>query len=469
MQTLVQSLLRLLEQLPRGPASAQQAQQAQLQPLRRTASMQALSVCDPGSPLGSAAGVRRQGSHASLPRPPSLPAVSEHQPQHSGLAHAESAPVLPAVQEQGEQRAAGRRPPRRSQSETALAQLAQQQRLGRLSRPLWLAELLRPQRPPEGWGLCSAASLQELACRQLCASLVQRYCQQQGGGRRLPPGLVAAVEAELRWAFECLLVLLVEWAGWLAAAASPGCSRRHEAWQAHPPNPAPLAQRALACAPIPPHACSAHLPEEVAACIARELRLLAEPPAPTKLSLHQLAVAAEAATASKATGAPPAEGLPPSWAYPFLQGGGHGGAAALQWQATEVGAAVNVLCCRPQCAAACPPPFRARPLPQCTHPLLLPPPLAPARPTCAARAAAPAARCCRSTHGSTPRTTCFCRPWSGARGAAAACACAGGGAWTGRTPWWRSSRPERSCCWPGRGCALWARCWPEAAGCSGMK
>ena len=70
--------------------------------------------------------------------------------------------------------------------------------------------------------------------------------------------------------------------------------------------------------------CSTHLPEELCTRIARDLRLLLEPPAPTKLSLHRLC---------KAAAAQPTD--VPAWALPHLPVEGE--ALTLQWQPTEVG------------------------------------------------------------------------------------------------------------------------------------
>ena len=272
---------------------------------------QSATCGSPPSPLSPLAG--RQHSRGSLPRPPSLPAVQEHGP---ALGHAISAPVLAPVNE-GRQQSGGM-PPRRNQSETALAEL--QRAAPRQLRPLWLAQLLREPRQEEGWGLRSPACLQDLACRQLVAGLVRRYRQQHGGGWELPIGLVHVVEEELRCggmqpACWLMLVRVVRAGGQRRACRHQRCL---------------LPRSTAPPAPAPP--CSAHLPEEVAAHIGRELRLLAEPPAPTKLSLHSLASVA----AVKGGGG---GGLVPAWAAPFLedQDGEQLAAGALaQWAPPEV-------------------------------------------------------------------------------------------------------------------------------------
>lgn len=181
LQTLTTSPLGLLQRLPCAPPAPA------LTPLRRATSMQALSCAGPSSPASGCSSpfAPRRGSHGTLPRAPSLPAVQEHQPAPQQLA----APPNPRPA----RLPASGLPPRRSQSDTALAQLQQR---AEQRQPLWLAE--REPRPPQGWGVCSAASLQDLACRQLCASLVQRYQQQCGAGKCLPLELVLAVEEELR-------------------------------------------------------------------------------------------------------------------------------------------------------------------------------------------------------------------------------------------------------------------------------
>lgn len=191
LQTLLSSPLRLLEQLPCGPAAAPPQQ------LRRSVSMQALCGSNPHS---LAAGGRR-GSHGSMLRPPSLPAVQEHSVGPSQL------PQLwqlsqPPQQQQQQVEPAPSRPPRRSQSDGALVELQRRTwARERCQEPLWLAQLLHQPRPPEGVGVCSAATLQDLACRQLCASLVAAPpggAGAGGGGQRLTPGVVAALQAELR-------------------------------------------------------------------------------------------------------------------------------------------------------------------------------------------------------------------------------------------------------------------------------
>lgn len=77
-----------------------------------------------------------------------------------------------------------------------------------------------------------------------------------------------------------------------------------------------------ACLPPPPR-CSTHLPEELCARIARDLRLLLGPPAPTKLSLHGLC---------KGAASQPKD--VPAWALPHLPAGGD--PLGLQWQPNEV-------------------------------------------------------------------------------------------------------------------------------------
>lgn len=193
MQALLDSPLGLLRHLPCATAAPAPQQ------LRRAASMQALGGSGPSSPcsLGSS----RHGSWGMLPRTPSLPAVQEHQPalpsgSQAPVRHCCSVPQLPAVAEAGRRMAGSGLPPRRSQSETALAALPQRVRA---QRPQWLAELLHQPRQAAGWGVRSAASLQDLACRALCTSLVRRWREQHGGGRHLPAALLQAVEQELRW------------------------------------------------------------------------------------------------------------------------------------------------------------------------------------------------------------------------------------------------------------------------------
>ena len=204
MQTLLDSPLGLLRHLPCAAPSAPPAH------LRRAASMQALSIrsgsggssdgSGSGSPPHSVCGSPYSDSGA-LPLVPSLPAVQEHQPVLAGSGgglghHSSSAPHMPsaaAAAADRQQQSGGSLPPRRSQSDSALCLLprkAQPQR--------WLAELSRQPRPPTGWGLCTAATLQDVACRALCASLVQRWQEQHGGRRQLPASLVQAVEKELR-------------------------------------------------------------------------------------------------------------------------------------------------------------------------------------------------------------------------------------------------------------------------------
>ena len=204
LQTLVKSPLNLLARLPCAPATTyphRQQQQAQQQPgLRRIASMQALSSASCLSSSPPAAGsLHRPGSHGALPRTPSLPAVAEHSAeQPPPVQHQQLAPAwLQGSSSSSEQQAL--KPPRRCQSDSALAdlQLQQLQQQQQRERPQWLAQLLHQPRRAEGWGLCSAASLQDVACRQLCATLAAQY-QQHHGGKQLPLGLVEAVEAELR-------------------------------------------------------------------------------------------------------------------------------------------------------------------------------------------------------------------------------------------------------------------------------
>jgi hypothetical protein len=200
----VKSPLNLLARLPCAPAIPHhhhhQQQPPQQQPgLRRIASMQALSSstsCLSSSPPSSLS-LHRPGSHGALPRAPSLPAVAEHSAEQS-LAPVQQLPPawLQGGSSSSEQQAL--KPPRRCHSDTALADLQLQQQQQR-ERPQWLAQLLHQPRRTEGWGVCSAASLQDIACRQLCATLAAQY-QQYHGGKQLPLGLVEAVEAELRCA-----------------------------------------------------------------------------------------------------------------------------------------------------------------------------------------------------------------------------------------------------------------------------
>ena len=284
-QTLLSSPLRMLELLPCGPAAPPPQQ------LRRSVSMQALSDgsggvggTEGGRSSGLRASCARRGGHGAMPRPPSLPAVQEHSAPVTDLPQQLALPPPPSPQQQAEA-GPGRRP-RRSQSDGALAELQRLPQAARQQRPLWLAQLLRQPRPPEGVGVCSAATLQDLACRQLCASLVAATPGSGGGGgQRLTPGLVAALQVELRFATSGLCSssqsALCTWAfrvppeeGWPLTGACPSLPP----FSRHPPG-------------------SAHLPDEVASAIGRELAALVEAPAPTKLPLRALAKAAAAAGA----------------------------------------------------------------------------------------------------------------------------------------------------------------------------
>ena len=225
MQTLLDSPLGLLRHLPCAAPSAPPPH------LRRAASMQTLRIrsgsggsidgsgSGSGSPPYCVCGSPYSDSGA-LPHVPSLAAVQEHQPVLAGGGgglghHSSSAPHLPSAaapaaaadrqQQSGgslppcslscisRRRPCGSLPPRRSHSDSALCLLPRQTKPQR-----WLAELSRQPRPPTGWGLCTAATLQDVACRALCASLVQRWQEQHGGRRQLPASLVQAVEMELR-------------------------------------------------------------------------------------------------------------------------------------------------------------------------------------------------------------------------------------------------------------------------------
>ncbi|KAL4421568.1 hypothetical protein ABPG75_010859 [Micractinium tetrahymenae] len=273
LQSLVESPLGLLGRLPcasAAPAAAAAAPRPQA-PLRRAASMQAVGSSALGGLAGSSSAGGASRSSSELVCSPRLPPVAEQEeagasamlPAQRGWEAPQPPPAAATPQSAGLL-------PRRCQSDTALAALEQRQRQqdreegrGWRRRPLWLAQQLQAPQEPRGWGVCSAASLQDLACRQLCASLAAEYRRQHGGGR-LPAGLVEAVETEL----------------------------------------------------------STHLPEELSARIGRELRLLLEPPAPTKLSLHRLCKAA--------AGEP--KDVPP-WALPHLPT--EGDPLGLQWQPTE--------------------------------------------------------------------------------------------------------------------------------------
>lgn len=191
-QTLLGSPLGLLRHLPCAavaPAQPFLRRVASTQALCSSSSSQPTSIC--GSPPDSC---------GRLPRPPSLPAVQEHQPAppasgHGLGRHCGSQPHLPLADvAERQQGLSASMPPRRSQSDSALSSLPRQATPQR-----WLADLVRPARQASGWGLRGAATLQELACRALCASLVQRWQEQQGGRRQLPVSLVQAVERELRW------------------------------------------------------------------------------------------------------------------------------------------------------------------------------------------------------------------------------------------------------------------------------
>ena len=197
LQTLLKSPLDLLASLPCVDVAPAEQRQA-LPALRRVASMQALSSVGSSSDGGTpTTPTRARGSRASLHRPPSLPAVHEHSPT-GAAGHASAAAAPPPQLQQQEQVEPPCRGalPRRSHSETALSELQRAQRDGR-RRPLWLAQLLQAPQAPQGWGLRSPAPLQDLACRQLCASLAAQHAQQLGGGQG-PPGLAQAVEEELR-------------------------------------------------------------------------------------------------------------------------------------------------------------------------------------------------------------------------------------------------------------------------------
>lgn len=188
--------------------------------------------------------------------------------------------------------------------------------------------------------------------------------------------------------------------------------------------------------PLPSSCCSALLPDELAARIGRELRLLAGPPPATKLSLQQCV--------SKAAGA--ATDGPPDWAAQLVER--EQGAALGQWQPTEVcGAYCSRGCCRESqlqkwyscssCCGAYRHPTRiieGLPIAPCCWLALLPLPLSlpPRRRTCAAPAAAPPACCCPCAPTPAHGTTCFLLPWSAGHGAAAGCGCARGGGWMKR-------------------------------------
>lgn len=384
--------------------------------------MQALDSSSPAS--GPARGRQlaaeeRHGGAVALQAAPALTPVPEH-----ALSLERQLPLPPqqrvaarAAPPQGAQ-LADRLLQRRCRSETALSGLAARQR-----RPQWLAQLLVAPRQLEGWGLASAASLQQIAARQLCVTLVAQL-QQQHGGRVLPLGVVEEVAAEL----------------------------------------------------------AGRLPEEVAASITQHLRLLTQAPPPTKLSLHQLSTAAAAADSAAEAAA---KQLVPIWAVPHLRaagGGGGGGRPAallLDWQPSEVRVAENRLHCNVHRMSragghvtACigtaglfgsltviagkpsSMPHFAR---FTIHSLSADCNIStntPCHPTCrkrtcAAPAVAQADLCCPSTHTSTQPTTCSSTLWSAERGAAAACACEPAAAWIERTPCWRPCTQAGWRCWPG--------------------
>lgn len=89
--------------------------------------------------------------------------------------------------------------------------------------------------------------------------------------------------------------------------------------------------------PLLPLHCSSLLPEEIAARIGRELRLLACPPPATKLSLQQLASKA-ASMAGGVAGSGSEQGIAadglPDWVAQLVER--EQGAALGQWQPTEV-------------------------------------------------------------------------------------------------------------------------------------
>lgn len=265
MQTLLESPLDLVQRLPCAPAAAAAAATAP-QPqaaLRRAASMQALGS-GPGGFAGHGDGGRGLGE---CQRSPSLPAVLEQEegeglaaahPLHSRCAAPLQSPPAAVPQPPGP-------PPRRCASDSALTLLDSQQRrcqqgqAGR-PRPPWLALQLQALPEPRGWGAVSPATLQELACRQLCASLAAEYHKQHGGGP-LPTGLAEAVEEELRW----VAPTLGGWPqGWDPGNSSQAACRRHRWARCR------LCCTASRCLREPPAA--AHLP-------AREVPALLRPAA----------------------------------------------------------------------------------------------------------------------------------------------------------------------------------------------
>lgn len=206
-QALLGSPLGLVQRLPCASAVPSHAAAQTQAPLRRAASMQALASGGAGGCVSPFSGGGR-GDGACLPGP-CLPTVQELE-EGAGQAcllpvhrNDEAVPPPPLPAAAAPQHAGP--PPRRCHSDTALIFLEQQQQLeqaagcGRRLRPLWLAQQLQPAPEQRGWGVCSPARLQDLACRQLCASLAAEYARQHGGGR-LPAGLAEAIEAELRWA-----------------------------------------------------------------------------------------------------------------------------------------------------------------------------------------------------------------------------------------------------------------------------
>lgn len=201
-QTLLESPLGLAERLPCDSADTAAAPASQAS-LRRATSMQAL-----GSNAGGCASLSSSstGSGGCL-RSPSLPTVLEQGdaegpaallPVQRGCAAPQLLPAARAPQHAG-------LPPRRCHSESALAALEEQQRqqheqaggFGGQHRPLWLSRELQPPPKQHGWGSCSPAPLQDLACRQVCASLAAEYGRQHGG-QDPPAGLADVIEAELR-------------------------------------------------------------------------------------------------------------------------------------------------------------------------------------------------------------------------------------------------------------------------------
>jgi hypothetical protein len=155
MQALLGSSVNLLKCLERKAESAPDPI-----PFRRSSSMQSMTAPSPRLP--------RVATQPSLPHIPEMGEPAESSSPASTSSTANDVPQ----QSSG----LGRR---RCASETALCELQKQPVL----RPAWLAQLQQPVQRPTGLGTRSAATLQELAVRQVCLMLIREVEEKDVGSQ----------------------------------------------------------------------------------------------------------------------------------------------------------------------------------------------------------------------------------------------------------------------------------------------